>query len=76
LWDLNDVLNLHRFHMSSDLRWYWILFMWTRPVTKLLKNLALIISPFFSSGANSEGVEVIAATCEDSRPSIGGYGSI
>jgi hypothetical protein len=50
--------------------------MWTCPVAKLLKNLALIICPFFSSGANSEGVEVIAATCEDSRPSIGGYGSI
>jgi hypothetical protein len=34
--------------------------MWIRPASKLLKNLALIICPFFSFGGNLEGAEVIA----------------
>jgi hypothetical protein len=40
-------------------------------VAKLLKNLNLIIYPFFSSRANSEGADVVAATREVSSPSIG-----
>jgi hypothetical protein len=43
--------------------------MWIRPAVKLLKNLALIICPFFSSGGNPEGAEVIARY-ENCSPSI------
>jgi hypothetical protein len=70
LWNLNDVLNMRRFHKGPDLGGEWILFMWSRPAAKLLKNLALIICPFFSSGANFEGAEVVAANREDSSRSI------
>jgi hypothetical protein len=44
LYDLNDALNLRRFHTGPD---NWILFVWTRPVAKLLKNLVLMICQFF-----------------------------
>jgi hypothetical protein len=44
--------------------------MWIRPAAKLLKNLALIICPIFSSRGNSKGAEVIAPH-ENSAPSIG-----
>jgi hypothetical protein len=44
--------------------------MWTHPVAKLLKNLALMICPFFF-WANSQGAEIIAGECGDSSPSIG-----
>jgi hypothetical protein len=57
--------------MGSDLRGDWILFMCTRPAAKLPKNLAPVICPFFSFGANSEGAEVVVATCEDSSLSNG-----
>jgi hypothetical protein len=40
-------------------------------VVKLLKNLALMICPFFSSGANSQGAKIIVRTCGDSSSSIG-----
>jgi hypothetical protein len=33
--------------VGPRLRGDWILFVWTHPVAKLLKNLALIIYPFF-----------------------------
>jgi hypothetical protein len=36
--------------MGLDLSEEWILFMWTRPAVKLLKNLALVICPFFLLG--------------------------
>jgi hypothetical protein len=70
LWALNDVLNLCMFHTGPDLRGDWILFMWTRPVVKLSKNLVLTLS-IFSSEADSRGAEIIAATCGDSSSSIG-----
>jgi hypothetical protein len=70
LWNLNDVLNLRRFHTGPDPRRNWILFMWTPPVVKLLKNLVLIICPFFLLGLIPKGAKIIVAMCGDSSLSI------
>jgi hypothetical protein len=45
--------------------------MWTYQAAKLLKILAHIICPFFSSRTDSEGVDVVMATREGSSPSVG-----
>jgi hypothetical protein len=51
-----------------------ILFVWTRLVAKLLKNLVLLIYPFFSSGADSHGAEIVVVVSGGSSPSIGELG--
>jgi hypothetical protein len=45
--------------------------MWTPPVAKLLKNLVLIICPFFLLGLIPKGANIIVAMCRDSSLSIG-----
>jgi hypothetical protein len=74
LWDLNDVLNMCRFHMGPDLHGDWILFMWTRLVAKLLKNLVLMICPFFVLELIPEVPRLLRLRAEILIQASGSYG--